>query len=51
MVISVWDDGYGISVDNKQQTTKESDSKALEGFAREDDMGIGNFDRQGMGLF
>ena len=40
MVISVWDDGYGISVDNKQQTTKESISKALEGFAREDDMGI-----------
>ena len=40
MVISVWDDGYGISVDNKQQTTKESISKALSGFAREDDMGI-----------
>ncbi|MGB2253043.1 MAG: transketolase C-terminal domain-containing protein, partial [Flavobacteriaceae bacterium] len=40
MVMSVWDDGYGISVDNKQQTTKESISKALEGFAREDDMGI-----------
>ena len=40
MIISVWDDGYGISVDNKQQTTKESISKALSGFAREDDMGI-----------
>ena len=40
IVISVWDDGYGISVDNKQQTTKESISKALSGFAREDDMGI-----------
>lgn len=40
MVMSVWDDGYGISVDNKQQTTKESISKALEGFAREKDMGI-----------
>ena len=40
MVMSVWDDGYGISVDNKQQTTKESISKALSGFAREDDMGI-----------
>jgi pyruvate/2-oxoglutarate/acetoin dehydrogenase E1 component len=38
--MSVWDDGYGISVDNKQQTTKESISKALSGFAREDDMGI-----------
>jgi pyruvate/2-oxoglutarate/acetoin dehydrogenase E1 component len=40
IVISVWDDGYGISVDNKQQTTKESISKALSGFAREDNMGI-----------
>ena len=40
IVMSVWDDGYGISVDNKQQTTKESISKALSGFAREDDMGI-----------
>ncbi len=35
MVMSIWDDGYGISVNNKQQTTKESISKALEGFARE----------------
>ena len=40
MVMSVWDDGFGISVDNKQQTTKESISKALEGFAREQDQGI-----------
>ncbi len=41
MVMSVWDDGYGISVENKQQTTKESISKALAGFARdEDDKGI-----------
>ena len=38
MVISVWDDGYGISVENKQQTTKESISKALEGFGREEDI-------------
>ena len=38
--MSVWDDDYGISVDNKQQTTKESISKALEGFAREKDMGL-----------
>ena len=36
MIISVWDDGYGISVDNKLQTTKESISKALEGFQRDD---------------
>lgn len=40
MVMSIWDDGYGISVDNKQQTTKESISKALAGFARENDQGI-----------
>ena len=31
-VISIWDDGYGISVDNKHHTTKESISKALNGF-------------------
>jgi 2-oxoisovalerate dehydrogenase E1 component len=36
MVISVWDDGYGISVPNKFQTTKESISKVCAGFARED---------------
>ena len=40
IVMSVWDDDYGISVDNKQQTTKESISKALEGFSREKDKGI-----------
>ncbi|MCC5906266.1 MAG: transketolase [Balneolaceae bacterium] len=34
MVISVWDDGYGISVSKKYQTTKESISKALRGFKR-----------------
>jgi pyruvate/2-oxoglutarate/acetoin dehydrogenase E1 component/TPP-dependent pyruvate/acetoin dehydrogenase alpha subunit len=34
MVISVWDDGYGISVDNTFQTTKESISEALSGFKR-----------------
>ncbi len=30
--ISVWDDGYGISVPKKFQTTKESISEILEGF-------------------
>ena len=34
MVMSVWDDGYGISVPRKYQTTKESISKVLEGFQR-----------------
>lgn len=32
LAISVWDDGYGISVPKKFQTTKESISTALEGF-------------------
>jgi len=31
LVISVWDDGYGISVDNSHQTVKESISKAMAG--------------------
>ena len=34
MVLSVWDDEYGISVSNKDQTTKESISEALKGFQR-----------------
>ncbi len=34
MVISVWDDDYGISVHNDDQTTKGSISKALEGLQR-----------------
>ena len=35
MVISVWDDEYGISVDNSYQTTKSSISDALKGFERD----------------
>ncbi len=35
MVISVWDDGHGISVPKKYQTTKESISEVLKGFQRE----------------
>lgn len=34
MLISVWDDGHGISVPKKYQTTKESISEILEGFQR-----------------
>jgi pyruvate/2-oxoglutarate/acetoin dehydrogenase E1 component/TPP-dependent pyruvate/acetoin dehydrogenase alpha subunit len=34
LVMSVWDDGYGISVPKKFQTTKESISKVLSGFQR-----------------
>lgn len=36
MVISVWDDDYGISVHNKDHTTKESISAVLKGFQRTD---------------
>ena len=35
MVISVWDDEYGISVHAKHQTTKESISEILSGFQRD----------------
>jgi 2-oxoisovalerate dehydrogenase E1 component len=34
MLMSVWDDGHGISVPKKYQTTKESISEALSGFQR-----------------
>jgi 2-oxoisovalerate dehydrogenase E1 component len=34
LILSVWDDGYGISVEKKFQTVKESISKALDGFKR-----------------
>ncbi|MBA3899964.1 MAG: transketolase [Bacteroidetes bacterium] len=36
MAISVWDDGHGISVPKKYQTTKESISDILKGFQREE---------------
>lgn len=35
MVISVWDDAYGISVPAKHQTTKENISEILKGFQRD----------------
>jgi pyruvate/2-oxoglutarate/acetoin dehydrogenase E1 component/TPP-dependent pyruvate/acetoin dehydrogenase alpha subunit len=35
MVMSVWDDEYGISVHAKHQTTKESISEILKGFQRD----------------
>ncbi len=34
MIISVWDDGYGISVPQEYQTTKGDISEMLEGFKR-----------------
>ncbi|MGO3156115.1 MAG: thiamine pyrophosphate-dependent dehydrogenase E1 component subunit alpha, partial [Mesonia sp.] len=36
MVISVWDDEYGISVPAKYQTTKENISEILKGFQRDE---------------
>jgi len=36
MVISIWDDEYGISVHAKHQTTKENISLILEGFRRDE---------------
>jgi pyruvate/2-oxoglutarate/acetoin dehydrogenase E1 component len=36
MAISIWDDGYGISVHAKYQTTKENISEILKGFQRDD---------------
>jgi TPP-dependent pyruvate/acetoin dehydrogenase alpha subunit len=35
LLMSVWDDGYGISVSRKNQTVKDSISKALKGFEAE----------------
>jgi len=36
MIVSVWDDGHGISVPKKHQTTKEDISEVLKGFQREE---------------
>jgi 2-oxoisovalerate dehydrogenase E1 component len=35
LLMSVWDDGHGISVPKKYQTTKESISEVLKGFQRD----------------
>lgn len=37
MVISIWDDDYGISVHARKQTTKENISEILKGFQRNKD--------------
>ncbi|HWK99401.1 MAG TPA: thiamine pyrophosphate-dependent enzyme [Parapedobacter sp.] len=36
VVISIWDDGYGISVSNEVQTTKADISEVLKGFQRDE---------------
>jgi 2-oxoisovalerate dehydrogenase E1 component len=51
MLMSVWDDGYGISVPQEYHTTKASISKALAGLQRtETEKGYEILTRQGMGL-
>ncbi|GAB3641804.1 alpha-ketoacid dehydrogenase subunit alpha/beta [Spirosoma arcticum] len=48
LLMSVWDDGYGISVPVEYQTTKGSISKALAGFQRDaDDKGFELFTVKG----
>jgi len=37
LVMSIWDDGHGISVPKKYQTTKENISDALSGFQRDNE--------------
>lgn len=37
MIISIWDDGYGISVANEHHTTKADISKILAGFQRDEE--------------
>ncbi len=37
VVLSIWDDGFGISVPNEYQITKENISELLKGFQREPD--------------
>lgn len=41
LVLSIWDDGYGISVTNKYQVTKADISALLQGFQREPDSTAG----------
>ena len=48
MVISVWDDGHGISVSKKYQTTKESISEILQGFEKIDERGGYKIERLGL---
>ena len=51
LAIFVWDDGYGISVPNKYQTTKGSISTVLQGFQKEKDTnGIQIYKVKGLSL-
>jgi pyruvate/2-oxoglutarate/acetoin dehydrogenase E1 component/TPP-dependent pyruvate/acetoin dehydrogenase alpha subunit len=41
MAVSIWDDGYGISVPNEYQVTKQDLSELLSGFAYDEEKGQG----------
>lgn len=41
MLMSIWDDGYGISVPNKYQMTKDNVGECLSGFAYDDKKKLG----------
>jgi pyruvate/2-oxoglutarate/acetoin dehydrogenase E1 component/TPP-dependent pyruvate/acetoin dehydrogenase alpha subunit len=41
MAVSIWDDGYGISVPNQYQVTKQDLSEILSGFAYDEEKGQG----------
>lgn len=49
MAISIWDDGYGISVPTKYQTTKESIYKVIKGFEKEAEGESGYYIHQAKG--
>ena len=46
-IISIWDDGYGISVSNEVQMTKNDVSEVLSGFQRDDKNGFEIFKVKG----
>ena len=52
MLVSIWDDGYGISVPQEYQTTKVDISKMFEGFRRnENERGIEIFKARGWNYY
>jgi len=51
MVLSVWDDGHGISVSKKYQTTKESISELLKGFQRDPERIEAGYNGEGYEIF
>jgi len=49
MAVSIWDDGYGISVPSKYQITKENISEILKGFAFDEEKNQGYYIYNAMG--